>query len=279
MTDSLGIISISKRAFWNIFWPAWQEAFISKNITSGFAKTGIWPYNPSPMLIKITKPLPAIPDVPTSPKTPLTCHAIRHIEKEYRKAPNSAIVRKLFRATEKLTSQYSIDIHTIKGLTQTLKNEKKRRQKGKRLNLLGESDLGPQFFSPGRIQAAREYQSQKDTEVALRQQQLANTKALAAIKKVEKEAEQLRRRQAAEEARIQKAANKQAQQELKNATATTNKTQTNLKRQSKSACKTPKRVRKQLEIVDNARGSAEQKEVISATSSGRQVNRPHRFDF
>ena len=168
ITDSLGIISISKRAFWSIFWPAWQEAFISKNITSGFAKTGIWPYNPSPMLIKITKPLPAIPDIPTSPKTPLTCHAIRHIEKEYRKAPNSAIVRKLFRATEKLTSQHSIDIHTIKGLTQTLKNEKKRRQKGKRLNLLGESDLGPQFFSPGRIQAAREYQSQKDTEVALR---------------------------------------------------------------------------------------------------------------
>ena len=279
IANSYGMISISKRDFWSIFWPAWQEAFTPKNITSGFEKTGIWPCNPLPMLAKITKPLPVIPDTPIGLKTPLTCHAIRCIEKEYRKAPNSAVIKKLFRATEKLTSQHSIDIHTIKGLTQTLKIEKKRRQRGKRLNLLGENDSGPQFFSPGRIQAAREYQDQKDTQVALRQQQLASTKALAATKRVEKEAERLQRRQAATEARIQKAADRQAQQELKNAIATTNKAPASRNSQTTSACKAPKRVRKQSDIVDHVTGSTKQKDVISATSRGRQVYRPHRFDY
>jgi len=94
-------------------------------------------------------------------------------------------------------------------LTQALRDEKKRRQRGKRLNLLGENDSGAQFFSPGRIQAAREWQTQKATNEATRQQEIANAKALAVTKKAQKEADKLqrsitsmRRRQLAAEVKV-----------------------------------------------------------------------------
>ena len=53
IASSLGITSLSKRSFWGIFWPAWQQAFVLMNIISGFTKTGIWPFNPALVLSKI----------------------------------------------------------------------------------------------------------------------------------------------------------------------------------------------------------------------------------
>jgi hypothetical protein len=41
MMNSLDITNISKKKIWNVFWPAWQQAFSPANIASGFAKTGI----------------------------------------------------------------------------------------------------------------------------------------------------------------------------------------------------------------------------------------------
>ena len=40
LTDNLGLINLSKRAFWSLFYPAWQQAFTPMNIASGFARTG-----------------------------------------------------------------------------------------------------------------------------------------------------------------------------------------------------------------------------------------------
>jgi hypothetical protein len=42
--------------------------------------------------------------------------------------------------------------------------EKYKHRKKKRLNLLGEEESRPQFFSSGRVQAARDYQATKETE-------------------------------------------------------------------------------------------------------------------
>jgi hypothetical protein len=41
MMTSYGMINMSKRKFWSVFWPTWQQAFSPANIASGFAKTGI----------------------------------------------------------------------------------------------------------------------------------------------------------------------------------------------------------------------------------------------
>jgi hypothetical protein len=60
----------------------------------------------------------------------------------------------LFKANEILATQYSIDKHTKKGLVETIKDEKKKRWRRKKLNVLKEEDYGPQFFSPTIIKRA-----------------------------------------------------------------------------------------------------------------------------
>ena len=89
----------------------------------------------------------------------MTSHAIRRIQQQYRKAPSSPLIAKVFRANERLVSQHSIDQHVVKGLITALKDEKKKRRRGKRLNLVGDEDIGPQFFSPARVEAARAWQA------------------------------------------------------------------------------------------------------------------------
>ena len=170
MFKSLGMVSMSKRSFWKVFWPAWNQAFSIENITSAYTKTGVWPYNPAIILDTIT--ISAVQqDAATTLqeiKTPTTCRAVRRFQKAYTKNPDPRLLTKLFRANLYLASQHSIDQHIESGLTEALRDEKKRRRRGKRLNLVGEDDHGPQFFSPCRIQAARDYQESKDTEEALR---------------------------------------------------------------------------------------------------------------
>ena len=56
----------------------------------------------------------------------------------------------------------SIQKHIIQGLTGALKLEKKKRQRGRALNLVGEVDKGPQFYSLRRIAWAQEFQGEKE---------------------------------------------------------------------------------------------------------------------
>ena len=92
----------------------------------------------------------------------------------------------MFRANERLISQYSINKYRIRGLEKALKIEKKKRKRGKRLNLIGQEEGGPQFFSPSRVEAARAYQALKDAKEAQKQQRVQDRKAKAATNKQEK---------------------------------------------------------------------------------------------
>ena len=58
-----------------------------------------------------------------------------------------------------------------KGLIKLIQLEKRKRQRGKRLNLYGKEDSGAQFFSPSHILKAREYQVAKEAIEAQKKQQ------------------------------------------------------------------------------------------------------------
>ena len=280
MANSLGMTSLSKRSFWGVFWPAWQQAFTPANIASGFTKTGIWPFNPAYVLSKITKP--SSQEAPVSRqglKTPMTSHAVRHIQQQYRKAPSSPLIAKVFRANERLVSQHSIDQHMVKGLITALKDEKKKRRRGKRLNLVGDEDTGPQFFSPARVEAARAWQALKDVEEAQRQQEIQDRKAIVATKKAQKEEEKVRKQQIAIERRLQKAANQQVQTALKESLNSAKTKQVAISKQSiklpKAQSKRNKPPTKPHEVIVLDQGEG----VISASSSGRTIQRPKRFAY
>ena len=99
MFKSLGLVSMSKRSFWQVFWPAWLHSFTIKNVSSGFKQTGIWPINPDIILNRITLPTsPIINDEPQIPKTPMASHDVRRFQKALKCNPKPELLGKLFRA-------------------------------------------------------------------------------------------------------------------------------------------------------------------------------------
>jgi hypothetical protein len=80
---------------------------------------------------------------PILARTPITSRITRRVYKEYKRALTQKGLALIFRGYEELAAKDSINQHIIKGLQQSLKLEKRKRQKGKRLNLIGEEDYGP----------------------------------------------------------------------------------------------------------------------------------------
>jgi hypothetical protein len=218
MHSSLGLVSMLKRMFWHMFKAAWQESFTVANITLAFAKTGIWPYNPCTVVQTISRSPKAPPPVDLRAlQTPVSCKAIRRIQRAYKKEPTKEALACIFHANVRLAAQHSVDSHVIQGLFQALQLEKKKRQRGKRLNLVGEEDNGPQFYSPARIQAARAFQAAK--QATEEQQKLENKakKAQATAVREQKQLEKEQRavaRQLAKEEKVAKAAENKLQKEL-----------------------------------------------------------------
>ena len=288
MFKSLSLVSMSKRSFWKVFWPAWNQAFSVKNISSGFLKTGIWPSNPSTILDKITLPVLEQDTATTcqEPKTPITCHAVRHFQKAYKQDPDPALLAKLFKANLHLASQNSIDQHISQGLVESLWDEKKRRKRGKHLNLVSKGENNTQFFSPSRIQEARDYQESKQAEEALRQQKIADKKVAAAEKRLQREKDKEERAQSAAvrrqlqaEAKAQKAAEKLVLQEAKKAAAELKKQQL----ASEKVLKTPKKAltlrKTQGQIVSGHTAALKDEIVITGVSRIRTSIRPKRYNI
>jgi hypothetical protein len=282
INKSFSYVSMNKRMFWSVFWPSWNQAFTESNIASAWEKSGIWPYNPDLVLSKITIPKAEKPAEPIN--TPMTCRAVRRIQRAYNQAPASPILEKVFRANDRLAAQHSVDQHVIHGLRQALAIEKRRQKKGKQLNLLGNDDSGPQFFGPDEIEAARVRMREKEEEEAREQQRLADKRDEQAAKKVQKEEEKAKRVEAAAkrkeeaaEARLQKAIDAQVRKETREA----------IKRQKASARGRQKKTTgpKVVENVSQEQNSGagevvteeEEQGVVTTSTRTRAVKRPARY--
>ena len=81
-----------------------------------------------------------IPEPPTTNKLIkifIICRTARRVQKIYTRAPISALLAKIFEANLRLTTQHLINLYIQNNLIEALKQEKKRRQQDKQLNLLG----------------------------------------------------------------------------------------------------------------------------------------------
>ena len=110
------------------------------NILSAWKKTGIWPYQLSIILSAIALLRPQTP--PEAPPnviaTPYTTKRIRQFTKTHAMNLSKAAFRKLTKANESNTAKASITEHYTEGLKEALQLEKKKRRRGKKLNLIGE---------------------------------------------------------------------------------------------------------------------------------------------
>src|SRR5436190_15965013 len=173
---------MSKRMFWPMFRAAWETAFTEKNVASAWKAMGIFPYDPQ-KLLNVIDARPITPPEASNPiqytKTPLSGRAMRRAYRNLKCDPTDAALERIIRGSEKLAAMNDCLQHEVRGLKEAISLEKKKRKHGKRLNLLGEEDIGPQLFSPAQIAQAQLIASEKEKAERQRKEEIENRKAQA----------------------------------------------------------------------------------------------------
>ena len=95
----------------------------------------------------------------------MTSKVIRKFKREYDQDLSFKRREKLFKAVERLAAKASIAEHRAEGFKESLEQEKKRRTRGKRLNLRGKEDKGAQLYRVAKIQEAREVQANREAVI------------------------------------------------------------------------------------------------------------------
>ena len=125
---SQSMVLMSKRFFWLLFNTAWKSAFISVNIASTFATTGIWPLNPAIILNKMKSNSIPLKEALKKLKTPLISRGIRSLHKRLKEnLKDNKALDKLFQASERLAALNSVMTYEINGLITAIHMEKKKR--------------------------------------------------------------------------------------------------------------------------------------------------------
>ena len=215
----------------------------------------------------------------------MTSRAVRRAHQAYKMEPTKQKLALIFRANERLAAQHSIDKHEKEGLIEALQLEKKKRSRGKKLNLLSEEDIGLQLFSPARIQAARLYQATKEAEEQQKKENIAEKKAQATAIREQKEAEKAVRalqlaakRQMAQEEKARKAVEVQVRKELRAAQKKAKEAIAKAKKLAKVPNRPQKRAIAQVVQSNNDLLAKRAKVVTTTTSRGRAVRRPLHLD-
>src|SRR5450432_4776458 len=121
---------MTKRLFYPLFRDSWKEAFTTDQICHAFEKAGIWPLNSERTIGLLRRPaLELASPKPILARTPLTSCTTRRVYKEYKRALTQKGLALIFCGYEELATKDSINQHIIKGLQQSLKLEKRKRQK------------------------------------------------------------------------------------------------------------------------------------------------------
>jgi hypothetical protein len=166
----------------------------------------------------------------------LTIRGIRRLIKSSSSREKEATFE---RAILRLATKFDIQSFENRGLRMAITQEKKRRQRGKRLNLLGEEVVGaPQFFSPQRVCLAKAYQEGREQAEEEGKRQRAIQKEEAACKRQKLQVEK-------EERAVQRQLRKEANQAAK----TVEKAQKALERGEKRRQKEQDKQQKTLQTL------------------------------
>jgi hypothetical protein len=158
---------MSKRMFFLMFKRAWDKSFTVKNIQHAFQKPGIWPVNGEEIIQKVTRPPLQLEQHSDDIKTPFSAKAICHFRIAFEDSPTQRRVNKVFKATKTIATKISILEHENHGLRKAIILEKKKRKKGKKLNLCGEISKGVEVYSPVKVVRAQVYNDTKEAAEAL----------------------------------------------------------------------------------------------------------------
>ncbi|KAJ6436142.1 Arginine--tRNA ligase, cytoplasmic-like protein [Purpureocillium lavendulum] len=136
-----GLISLSKREFWTLFWNAFEASFSPENIASGWERTGLLPLDPEVVLSQISEK--TRDDSDTGGDSAESLALQRPTARDLRRLVDKAVdhsssdagrsSRKLKSTLESLQSEVELLRYENQGLRETIIHEKQRRQRGKAL--------------------------------------------------------------------------------------------------------------------------------------------------
>lgn len=207
-----GITAITKRDFFRFFWEAYQRAFTSKNIASGWQKTGIWPLNPDLIIDQLRPPPQSEKHRPesngslSSVISSLDWKRITTMFKDLASDLQSRQERqytKLLHSIEHITADAQLHKIENRGWRQAFMSEKKKGKKGRPLfeELQAQNENKALFFSPTKIEEAKQLLQDRD-------QQKVNDKA-------KRDAAAIERRFKAQMMEFEKERNKKEREEAK----------------------------------------------------------------
>src|SRR5438552_15698216 len=127
---------MSKKDFFRLFWEAYINALTIENISSGWAKTGLHPYNPDTILrvfqkTTIEEQRPSSSESNTSVLSASDWRKIRKLFKEVVTEVVDPQAKVLNNTVMKLATDNIILRAEVQGLSSATYNEKKKWQRGK----------------------------------------------------------------------------------------------------------------------------------------------------
>jgi hypothetical protein len=296
---SQGLASVTKRDFFKNFYSAFDKAFTEANIRSGWLKTGIEPFDPDQVL-KIFKgeggDHPEALGAASTPSrhssscidTPSAQRTIRRIVNEAvaeRDTETKKVIRKLGGVCLTLSAKLKLAEDREKGYLEALNSEKKKRKRGQPFTeeLRAEEGIGVLFFSPSKVQKARELQ---DVKKAAREQEALDKVSRAqarAASKVQKELEAQQKREdraiRAEARKTEEALKKARREQAKAARNAQKQLETGSKTSQKRPRGRPPKQRKPQELSETMVEPV--KEMVSVqlkSRNGRIIKKPAHFD-
>jgi hypothetical protein len=283
---SHGLASITKGDFFPLFWKAWEASFRESTILSSFRATGISPPDPDPILDRFTHK----EESGNSSSSGLSDHDWRKMDRLIQSAvkdQGSQDTKKLRQSLHHVSVQNELLKHEIDGLKEALSIKKKRKKKGRALDLQQRKEYhgGAVFWSPRKIREARVRQSIREQEEKEHQLQKAETAELKKAAKLYQEKIQQEKRavrEAAKKAKAEERAEKATQRKAQKATCNAEKalqlSQRGKRKASQPSLQNSKRQRRGVNALDvrEASEGASSTPAIS-TRCGRNVKLPDRY--
>ena len=227
LAESQGLVRLTKRDFWSLFYEAWQKAFHAQNVRSAWEAAGLYPLNPKKVILSVLRQQTPPEEQQNQPQTYKTPGSTRSLRRTFRRLqdegklhPDAAV---LLHAGEKFAADRDIIRHQVAGLRKAVLHEKQRRKRGKAMNLYDDDENGAQgrFFSPAKVARARERIAIAEETQHQHQLTVRDKKLQMAISKAEKAHEIEERKQqrqiAREAAREQLAIEKAERQAVREA--------------------------------------------------------------
>ena len=289
MHKTQGYSKLTKRDFFDLFWPAFQSAFTSKNILSGWEKTGLQPLNPARVLDQL-KPLDRPPSSSsTSGSSALSEADWRKVRRLLRDAVGEVMApqsRKVINTIDRLTTENAILKAKTANLEATLRHEKSKIRRGKPLfdDLGVDGDMKAMFFSPGKIQRARERQKEKEQEKDTAQAQKIEDKRQKQLAKEEKQLLIAQRKAGREELRLQRLEEKAKKQVAQAAAQEQRKMDQQIRLEAQETHKQQKKVRQSSKSEQTAKNdvikaSKKEEGEIRSSRFGRQIRDTKQFNL